>query len=186
MGGYAMNYAAVSEVDAYTSVVPVTPTVNVIDNGGTYNATAFVATATVNGQSNLEGVTPTLDYQQLVNGSWHDLGANAPVNAGSYDVTANFAGSTDYTAVSSSTVDFNITQAPITIGPNIEVTYGKFSNSQVNTMIANDIIGLPSGNPDGIRLNMLFSPWAVVSTKNCTIAASGHAASSLWGAPPRH
>jgi len=116
MGGYTTNYAAVSEVDAYTSLALVTPTVNVIDNSGTYNATAFVATATVNGQSNLEGVTPTLDYQQLANGSWHDLGANAPVNAGSYDVTANFAGSADYTAVSSSTVEFNIIQAtPIVV-----------------------------------------------------------------------
>ena len=116
MGGYATNYAAVSEVDAYTPIpVPVTPTVNVIDNGGTYNATAFVATATVNGQSNLEGVTPTLDYQQSINGAWKDLGATAPINAGSYDVTANFAGSADYTAVSSSTVGFTIIQAPLTI-----------------------------------------------------------------------
>ena len=116
MGGYATNYAAVSEVDAYTPIpVPVTPTVNVIDNGGTYNATAFVATATVNGQSNLEGVTPTLDYQQSINGAWKDLGATAPINAGSYDVTANFAGSAGSTAVSSSTVGFTIIQAPLTI-----------------------------------------------------------------------
>ena len=88
-----------------------TPTVNVVDNGGTYNGTAFVATATVNGQTSLEGVTPTLDYQQYINGAWTDLGAKAPINAGSYDVTANFAGSADYAAASSPTVDFNITPA---------------------------------------------------------------------------
>ena len=60
-----------------------TPTVSVVDNGGTYSGTAFPATATVNGQSSLEGVTPTLDYQQYINGVWTDLGTNAPVNAGS-------------------------------------------------------------------------------------------------------
>ncbi len=88
----------------------ITPTVNVVDNGGTYNATAYAATVTVNGTASLEGVTPTLDYQQYINGAWTDLGANAPINAGSYDVTANFAGSTDYTAAAS-TVDFNRVQS---------------------------------------------------------------------------
>ena len=148
MGGYATNYAAVSEVDAYTPVVPVTPTVNVIDNGGTYNATAFVATATVNGQASLEGVTPTLDYQQLVNGSWHDLGANAPVNAGSYDVTANFAGSTDYAAVSSNPPTlFSIMQATATVNVTpYSVTYDGNAHTATATATGINNLALPSSD----------------------------------------
>ena len=90
------------------------PIMSVTDNSGPYNSTAFVATATINSQSSLEGITPTLDYEQLINGTWTNLGVSAPVNAGSYEVTANFAGSTDYTAASS-TVDFNIIPAIATI-----------------------------------------------------------------------
>ena len=103
------------DIGAYEYPPDAMPTVSVVDSGGVYNNTTYTATATVNGQPSLEGVTPTLDYQQYVNGTWTDLGTSAPVNAGSYDVTANFAGSTDYTAVSSSTVDFTIAQAPLTI-----------------------------------------------------------------------
>ncbi len=53
----------------------------------------------------LEGVSLTLDYQQLdANGDViSDLGAAAPTSAGSYQVTASFAGSTDYGAASAST-----------------------------------------------------------------------------------
>jgi hypothetical protein len=118
------NYVISYEPGTY-AVTPTTPTVSVVDKGGTYNGTTFTATATVNGLSSLEGVTPTLDYQQYINGAWTNLGTSAPVNAGSYDVTANFAGSTDYAAASSSTVDFNIGQAPLTItANNASVTYG--------------------------------------------------------------
>ncbi len=84
----------------------ITPTLTVTDPGGTYNGTPFAATATINPT----GLPVTFDYQQYVNGVWTDLGDYAPSNAGSYDVTANFAGSALYTPVSSSTVNFNITK----------------------------------------------------------------------------
>ena len=101
------------EIDAYTPVA--TPILTVTDAGGVYNATPYVAVATVNGNTSLEGVTPTLDYQQSINGVWKDLGADAPRNGGSYDVTANFAGSADYAAALSPTVEFSITPASLTI-----------------------------------------------------------------------
>ncbi len=110
-----IEYNPATPVDESFTIAQATPTMSVVDNGGTYNGTAFTATATVNGQSSLEGVTPTLDYQQYINGAWTDLGANAPINAGSYDATANFAGSADYAAASSPTVDFNITPPTATI-----------------------------------------------------------------------
>jgi hypothetical protein len=94
-----------------------TPTVSVSDAGGTYNGNAFPATATVAGlngvaSNSLEGVGLTLDYQQLDSQGnvIQDLGATAPKAAGSYKVTASFAGSTDYIAASSS-VTFSIAKA---------------------------------------------------------------------------
>ena len=111
------DYAGASSQTVDFSITPaaLTPTITVADAGGVYNATPYMAIATVNSGPSLEGVTPTLDYHQSINGFWTDLGANAPVNVGSYDVTANFAGSTDYTAASSTTVDFSITPATATV-----------------------------------------------------------------------
>ncbi len=108
------NYVIHYEPGTY-AVTPAIPTMSVADNGGTYNGTTFTATATVNGLPSLENVTPTLDYQEYINGTWTDLGANAPVNAGSYELTANFAGSTDYTVAQSRIVDFSIAKANATI-----------------------------------------------------------------------
>jgi hypothetical protein len=97
------------------------PTVAVSDAGGTYNAGAFPATATVAGvvagvddtpSASLEGVSLTLDYLVL-DGAGNvvgDLGSSAPVGAGTYRVTASFAGSADYTAASASAT-FTIAKA---------------------------------------------------------------------------
>jgi hypothetical protein len=88
-----------------TTFVKAIPTVAVSDNGGTFNGSAFGATATVNGQSSLESVTPTLDYELLDSQGnvIQDEGSQAPTAVGSYEVTASFAGSTDYAAASAST-----------------------------------------------------------------------------------
>ena len=58
---------AVASVLANFSIAQATPTVAAIDAGGTYNGTAFIASATVTGASGLagatlEGVAPTLTY----------------------------------------------------------------------------------------------------------------------------
>ena len=86
-------------------------------SGGTYNGSAFVATATVNGAASLERVAPTLTYYvgSAVNGSGTSA---APIYAGTYTVVASFAGSTDYPADQSSPVTFTITQAT----PSISLT----------------------------------------------------------------
>jgi hypothetical protein len=84
-----------------------TPTVFVTDMGGTYNGSAFSATATitgVNGQAadSLEGVTPTSTYYAGSNASGTPL-TSAPSNAGTYTVVASFAGSSDYSSASAQT-----------------------------------------------------------------------------------
>jgi hypothetical protein len=96
-------------------VTQATPTVTVSDAGGTYNSGAFPASATVNGGSTLEGVGLTLDYVRLItDGTTSDLGSTAPTAAGSYEITASFAGSTDYSA-GTALATFIISQATPTV-----------------------------------------------------------------------
>jgi CSLREA domain-containing protein len=86
------------------------PTVTVSDCGGTYNGTAFAASAKVNGGNSLEGVTPTLAYYAGSTASGTPLSA-APINAGTYTVVASFAGSAHYAAASSAPLTFTIAKA---------------------------------------------------------------------------
>ncbi len=95
------DYLPASNSTTFT-IGKATPTISVSDNGGTYDgATAFAAAATVNGGAALETVGLTVDYVNTA--SKQDLGATAPVAAGSYVVTASFAGSADYLPASNST-----------------------------------------------------------------------------------
>jgi hypothetical protein len=120
-----------SQALANFTIAQASPTVFVSDAGGTYNGSAFPATALVWGvvagvdstpASTLEGVTPTLTYYQ---GSYTTLAAlntalaggltgstTAPTSAGSYTVAASFPGSTDYASSSSSALaNFSIARA---------------------------------------------------------------------------
>ena len=91
------------------SIAQAQPIFALSDSGGTFNGSPFAATATVAGvvagvdnspAATLEGVGLTLDYQQLdSNGNVvKDFGTTAPTAAGTYKVTASFAGSADYAA----------------------------------------------------------------------------------------
>jgi uncharacterized repeat protein (TIGR03803 family) len=104
-------------LDPGLPVALATPTVNVVDSGGTYNGSPFAAMPTVAGvdgvfHPTLENVAPTLDYQQLGAGGQviADLGSQAPASAGSYQVIATFPGSMDY-ITASATTPFTIAQA---------------------------------------------------------------------------
>jgi hypothetical protein len=100
------------------TVTPATPTVTVADAGGTYNGSAFVATATVAGIGglagpSLEGVGLTLSYYAGGTASGTPL-SGPPIAAGTYTVQASFAGSTDYAAATAQAT-FVIAQAVPTI-----------------------------------------------------------------------
>ncbi len=128
-GGAGMNRLDLSQAPGLTlQTAPVsvtlfgaTPTVTVTDGGGTYNGTAFIATATVQGvsgpaASSLEGVTPTLTYYVGSDTTGMQL-SGAPTAAGTYTVVATFIGSPDYSAASTSTT-FVISPVVLTVKAN--------------------------------------------------------------------
>ncbi len=106
------DYSAATAQTTFT-ITQATPKVCVTAKGGTYNGSPHPATATVNGQASLEGVTPTLTYYlgSTISGSGS---TTAPITAGTYTVVASFAGSTDYAAATAQTT-FTITRATPTV-----------------------------------------------------------------------
>ena len=103
--------------------------VNITDNGGTYNGSAFPVTAvSIAGAGGLNDSSVndvTLDYVNTDTNT--DLGSSAPTNAGDYSVTATYAGDANHTGSSSDAVDFTIAQA----GSTVSVTYagGSYNGS---------------------------------------------------------
>ncbi len=133
----APSYYALSFAPGTLTINQATPTVNVIDNGGTYNGNPFPATATVTGVSGtagstLENVGLTLTYYSGSTATGTPL-SGAPVNAGTYTVVASFAGSTDYTSASAQTT-FTIAKANanITVTP-YSVTYDGNAHTATGT-----------------------------------------------------
>ena len=150
------DYAAVTSTPVTFTIAKATPTVSVTDAGGTYNGSPFPATVTVKGVSgsaaaNLEGVTPTVTYCQ---GS--SCSSTPPTQAGTYTVTADFPGSTDYAAVTSTPVTFTIAPgaATVTIIDNsqpVDATGQGFSQSGSWTAASTGLDGgsLISSSPVG-------------------------------------
>jgi len=148
----AGNYEVIASFDGSVDYLPAsssanftiaqtTPLISVSDNGGTYDGTAaFPATASVNGGASLEGVGLTLDYENAVTSQ--DLGATAPIAAGSYEVTASFAGSVDYLPASSS-ANFTIAQAT----PNVSVSDNGGAYTGTSYSAAGEAVGVDGSTP---------------------------------------
>jgi hypothetical protein len=87
------------------TVTSATPTVSVTAGGGSYRGTPYTASASVNGSTSLEGVSPVLTYYA---GTYTDVSQlqgltpldTAPSVVGSYTVLASFPGSADYLSAS--------------------------------------------------------------------------------------
>ena len=117
-GAQAGDYT-LTQPTTTANITPAGPTVSVNDSGGTYNGSAFNATATVAGvsgqaASKLEGIAPTLVYYAGSTATGTPLSA-APIDAGTYAVVAHFPGSADYLASTSAPVTFTIAPATPTI-----------------------------------------------------------------------
>ncbi len=111
------DYLAGSSNVTFT-IARATPTLNLSDVGGTYSGSPFAATDSVAGVSGpagatLEGVGLTIAYYSGSTATGTPL-SGAPVAAGTYTVTAAFAGSTDYLS-GSSPVTFTIARASPTL-----------------------------------------------------------------------
>jgi hypothetical protein len=101
------NYSAATNAPLTFTISAATPTLNVIDAGGTYNGNPYAATVTAAGvvqgvdstpAPTLQGVTPTLTYYNFANPL--DTGSPvAPSAIGTYVVVASFPGSADYAQV---------------------------------------------------------------------------------------
>ena len=126
---------------------------NVTDSGGTYNDTAFNASATVTGvdgtaASSLEGVAPVLTYYSGSNTTGASLGTQAPTSGGTYTVVAAFPGSTDYSPVQSAAVTFTVERASTKIS--LASSDGSGVYGQPVTLVAivaasNSATGTPAG-----------------------------------------
>ncbi len=123
------DYLATSGLVSFT-IARATPTLSLSDAGGTYAGSPFAATDSVAGLtgpagSTLEGVGLTIAYYSGSTATGTPL-SGAPVAAGTYIVTAAFAGSTDYLA-GSSQATFTIARASPTLSVND--SGGTFSGS---------------------------------------------------------
>jgi hypothetical protein len=125
LGSLAADDYTFAFADGQLTIAQATPTVKVVDASHAYNASAFVATATVAGVdsvygASLEGASPSLTY--YAGGT--ALGG-APTDVGTYTVVASFAGSTDYAAASAQTT-FTIGAAHLTVTADAaSKTYGQ-------------------------------------------------------------
>jgi uncharacterized repeat protein (TIGR03803 family) len=137
------------------------PTVTTVtDAGGTYKGTAFAATVTVTGAGTITG-SPTLDYYD--NTTATDLGANAPINAGHYTVTATYPGDATHTG-STGTATFDILKAALTVKANDQtiiigealpaftVSYSGFVNNETSGVLGGTLAfstTYTAGSPPG-------------------------------------
>ncbi len=115
------------------SITKASSSTTVVDAGGTFNGSAFPATAArATGAGGLDD-TNLADFTFSYAGTGatsYGPSPNAPVNAGTYTVTANWVGDANHTSSSSSKLPFTIGQAasvttvaaspnPISIGQNV-------------------------------------------------------------------
>ena len=128
LGSFTLHYNA-SSVTLVLGNAQQTPTLALSVTSETYTGLPDPASATVNGQTSLEGVPVTVAYYsgfltQTQIATATPL-SGAPANAGDYTAEANFAGSTDWSPASSAPADFTISQATLTVTANpASRTYG--------------------------------------------------------------
>ena len=98
-------------------------TLTVAAKDAVYTGVAYTET-NLNKTSNLD-TAPTYTYYTDNNGAKGTALKTAPVNAGTYWVEGSFGETTNYSAVTSKAVKFQITKAPLTIKANDKaITYG--------------------------------------------------------------
>ena len=161
------DYTAVQNGPLTFTINKATPTLTPSDGGGTFNGSAFAATALVSGvvngvdttpAGNLEGVPPTLTY--YAGSTVSGIGsATAPTSAGNYTVVATFPGSADYTSAQSSPVTFTINQAMPTL--TLSDAGGTFNGSafEAASLVSGVVSGVdttPAGSLEGVSPSFTY------------------------------
>jgi hypothetical protein len=156
-GAAAGNYVIVSTTGtAIATITQARPTVSVSDAGGTFNGSAFPATATMAGvvagvdnmpAGTLEGVAPTVSYYGGRSATGTPI-AGAPSSVGTYTVVASFAGSADYAPATSSPQTFTISPAVAPALVSTRVGDGSAQRSAVSsiTVVFNEAVNFSAAS----------------------------------------
>ncbi len=123
------------------TVQPLPVSVQVSDPGGVEDGNPYPATATVNGASSLEGVSPTIAYYDSNN---VPLGG-APSGPGTYAAVATFPGSPDYTSGSASTSFIIKALTSLAVHVSEPQTYDQ--GVTFTAALSSDLGPLPGGEP---------------------------------------
>jgi trimeric autotransporter adhesin len=131
------------------NINPATPRVRVTDVGGTYNGSAFPASASIIGVSgeagsSLEGIVPSAVYYLGTTAAGTPL-SRAPIDSGTYTVVAEFPGSADYVATQSDPASFTISKGTPTLA--LAPLSGSAVFGQALTLVATVVA--PGGPPTG-------------------------------------
>ncbi len=170
------DYAADTSQPITFTIGQAAPTVSVSDSGGTYSGSAFKADGTVAGVSGpavgeLEGVAATPEYYVGSSATGTPLTA-PPIDAGTYTVVADFAGSTDYLAGNSAPTTFTIARATPTLS--LSATGGEFDGSPfaASVAVASGGVNAPAASLEGVVPTLAY------------YVGSGSSRTSLGSTPP--
>ena len=139
--------------------------ITVTDVGGTFNGSAYPATATIAGvggspSSMLEGVGLTVTYFSGSSASGTSL-SGAPLSLGTYTAVASFPGSTDYSSGSSQTT-FSIANDRLGIFQETQATVGssfiftvaaEYADGSIDSAFSGSISLSLANNPSGASLD---------------------------------
>ncbi len=161
------DYAAVVALANY-GIGQATPSVNVVDPGGTFSDAAFNASTTVSGvvpgvddtpAATLEGIAPSLSYYLGTYSEPAQLaGLTAlpavPIGAGSYTVAADFGGSADYSAALAMA---NFTISPASPAVNVVAAGGTYNGAAfAASATVSGLNGVAGANLEGIAPSLSY------------------------------
>lgn len=117
------NYSAATQVTRTITITGITSTISISDTTTAFTYTGLAQGPSASATSGSTG-TVTYSYQGRLS-TTYGPSATKPTNAGTYTVTATVAASGNYAGASSSSVDFEISKAALTITSSSHtVTYG--------------------------------------------------------------
>jgi uncharacterized repeat protein (TIGR02543 family) len=140
------NYSAATQVTRTIAITGIASTISISDTTTAFTYTGLAQGPSASATSGSTG-TVTYSYQGRLS-TTYGPSATKPTNAGTYTVTATVAASGNYAGASSSSVDFEISKAALTITssshtvtygdaiPTITASYAGLVNSESSSVIS--------------------------------------------------